>query len=123
MKKRHGFASLMLLTLALGMAWGQDRFAQPEDGASQPVAPVTAFEQNNPTAPVTENPPISAIDQPGLLPHAAPLSYVQAGAHITESADSNVANVVGGTGYHSVTRALGSLELQRLWRNYDLALV
>jgi hypothetical protein len=122
MNKRHGFGSLMLLTLALGMARAQDPFAQPEDGASQSVVPILAFEQENAVEPVTENPPISAIDQPGLIPHAAPVSYMQAGAHITESADSNAANIVGGTGRHSVTRALGSLELQRLWRNYDLAL-
>jgi hypothetical protein len=50
------------------------------------------------------------------------LSYLQAGATISQTADSNVANILGGTSVASVSRALGSVTLERLWSNYDLAL-
>jgi hypothetical protein len=128
MSKRHSIFSLMLLTLALGTSRAQDSSspqspAATPDSAQQPeTPPVPAFGQENPPPPVSENPPISGIDQPGLEPHAAPLSYLQPGLHLTESADSNIANTLGGSSLHSVTRALGSLTLQRLWSNYKLAL-
>jgi hypothetical protein len=127
MSKRHGILPLMLLTLALGTSRAQDSSPQSPaatpDTAQQPeTPPAPAFGQDNPPPPVSENPPISGLDQPGLEPHAAPLSYLQPGAHLTESADSNIANTLGGSSLHSVTRALGSLTLQRLWSNYKLAL-
>jgi hypothetical protein len=128
MSKRHSILPLMLLTLALGTSPAQDSGspqspATTPDAAQQPeTPPAPAFGQDNPPAPVSENPPISGIDQPGLEPHAAPLSYLQPGAHLSESADSNIANTLGGSSLHTVTRALGSLTLQRLWSNYKLAL-
>src|SRR6202049_2541893 len=128
MSKCHSILPLMLLSLALGTSRAQDSSspqspAATPDTAQQPeTPPAAAFGQDNPPAPVSENPPISGIDQPGLEPHAAPLSYLQPGVHVTESADSNVADSLGGSAVHSVTRALGSLTLQRLWSNYKLAL-
>jgi hypothetical protein len=128
MSKRHSIFPLMLLILALGTSRAQDSNspqspAATPDTAQQPeTPPAPAFGQDNPPTPVSENPPISGIDQPGLEPHAAPLSYLQPGVHVTESADSNIANTLGGSSLHSVTRALGSLTLQRLWSNYKLAL-
>jgi len=128
MSKRHSILPLVLLTLALGTSRAQDSSspqspAAPPDTAQQPeTPPVPAFGQENPPPPVSENPPISGLDQPGLEPHAAPLSYLQPGVHVTESADSNVSDTLGGSGVHAVTRALGSLTLQRLWSNYKLAL-
>ena len=59
---------------------------------------------------------------PRCEPHAAPLSYLQPGATFSESAESNAGNVAGGGGVTSISRALGSLTLRRLWSNYDLAL-
>ena len=126
-RQHHIHRSLTLLaavglTIAAGVVWAQDPSAQPQDSGQQPSQPSPAYGVGN-TPPVSENPPISAIDQPGLEPHAAPLSYLQLGAHVSESADTNVANVLGSSsGVRSVTRALGSVELQRLWSNYDFAL-
>jgi hypothetical protein len=128
MIKRHSILPLLLLTLALGTSRAQDSSSPQSPTATQDTAqqpetpPVPAFGQDNPLPPVSENPPISGIDQPGLEPHAAPLSYLQPGVHVTESADSNVSDSLGGSAVHSVTRALGSLTLQRLWSNYKLAL-
>jgi hypothetical protein len=128
MSKRHSILPLMLLTLALGRSRAQDSSspqspaATPDTAQQSETPPAPAFGQDNPPAPVSENPPISGIDQPGLEPHAAPLSYWQPGAHLSEAADSNVADTLGGSNFNAVTRALGSLTLQRLWSNYKLAL-
>jgi hypothetical protein len=111
----------IVLTLTLGMfmasvAWAQDQQSQPA------AAPVPAFGQDNPAPAVSENPPISAIDQPGLEPHAAPESFLLPGLHFSESVDSNVQDDLGGSSAGTVTRGLGSLTLQRLWKNYDVAM-
>ena len=115
MKKGQIFLTLTLALYAAGAAW-----AQGDETPAPPPAP--AFGQDNSTPPVSENPPISAIDQPGLEPHAAPESFVQAGLHFSESVDSNVADTLGGSSTSSVTRGLGSLTLQKLWRNYSVAM-
>ncbi len=127
---------VVALSAALSAARAQDSSTQPAPGAtpdsSQEQSSATPAPQSTPpspaygqsgAAPISENPPISALDQPALGPHAAPLSYLQPGATVTETADSNVANALGGDGaVHSVSRALGTLSLRRLWSNYDLAL-
>ena len=112
----------VVLTIGYAVAWAQDSSSQMQNSGQQASVPSPAYGVDN-QPPFVENPPISGIDQPGLEPHAAPLSYLQLGAHVSEAADTNAANVLGsGTAVHSVTRALGSVELQRLWSNYDLAL-
>jgi len=123
MKKGH---IILILTLGLCVtcAWSQDSSQQPADSTPEgnPQQPAPAFGPDNPAPLPADNPPISGLDLPNLEPHAAPLSYLQPGAHISESLDSNVQNSLGGSGIHSITDATGSLELQRLWKNYDLAL-
>ncbi len=135
MSKRHNIGMLVVLAVTLSAARGQDASAPqattpPATGASadtnpqqEPVTPPTpAYGQENTPPPITENPPISGLDLPGLESHGAPLSYLQAGVHVAESVDSNVSGALGGSAVRSITRASGSLTLQRLWSNYDLAL-
>ena len=128
MSKRYYIAVLVVLGLALGAARSQEVApTQQEPGASpdsgQPQQPVPAYGMdNNPAPPVSENPPISGLDTPNLVPHAAPLSYLQPGAHVTEAVDSNISNNLGGSAARPVTTAGGTLKLERLWRNYDLSL-
>src|SRR4030081_2562406 len=104
MRKCHSILALMLLTLTLGTSRAQDSSspqspAATPDTAQQPeTPPAPAFGQDNPPPPVSENPPISGIDQPGLDPHAAPVSYLQPGVHVTESADSNASDTLGSSG-------------------------
>ncbi|HEV2402538.1 MAG TPA: hypothetical protein VGS27_36750 [Candidatus Sulfotelmatobacter sp.] len=95
---------------------------QEPDTSGQQQAPVPAFGQEGSDMPISENPPLSGIDLPSLEPHAAPLSYIQPGATVSESADTNATNTPGYSSTRSVTRALGSLDLHRLWSHYDLAL-
>jgi len=115
MKKGHLILTLTLALYAAGVALAQD---EPQPAP----APVPAFGQENPVPSVAENPPISAIDQPGLEPHAAPESFLLYGLHFSQSVDSNVENNLGGSKIASVTRGLGSVTLQRLWKNYDVAM-
>jgi hypothetical protein len=117
---------LLLAGLAFGgvEARSQDTPAQPDTGTpTTQQAPVPAYGQDNTQpAPANENPPLSGLDLPSLEPHAAPLSYLQARASASESVDTNIANALGPGETNSVSRAYGSLTLQRLWRHYDLGL-
>jgi hypothetical protein len=117
MKKGHLILTLTLSLISASMAWAQN------DQTQQPApSPVPAFGQANPAPTVSENPPISAIDQPGLEPHAAPESFLLPGLHFSESLDSNVTNSVGSSTVGTVTRGMGSLTLQKLWKNYAVAM-
>jgi len=117
MKKGSIILTLTLTLFAAGAAW-----AQSDENPQSAPPPVPAFGQDNPAPAVSENPPISAIDQPGLEPHAAPESFLLPGLHFSESLDSNVSDTLSGPTFGSVTRGLGSLTLQKLWKNYDVAL-
>src|SRR5580658_5509010 len=124
MRKRNSFWAAVILLVAFSAARGQDSSAQQPAGTTpdgSPQQPVPAYGPDNSVPPISENPPISGLDMPNLEPHAAPLSYLQAGAHVTETVSSNLANSLGGSGIGTISDALGSLELQRLWSNYDLA--
>lgn len=129
---------LVMLALAVITARAQDT-STPASGAADnsstnsqdnsqtppqtpPPMPAYGQDSSSSTPGVAENPPISGLDQPNLEPHGAPLSYIQPGATISESIDSNVQDVTGGGAVQSVSRGLGSLVLQRLWSHYDLAL-
>jgi hypothetical protein len=139
MSRRHYISIMAVVVLALGAARAQDNSGQPPASGNAPdssqpqqqeqesttppttpAPPVPAYGQTN-AVPIDENPPISGLDEPALGPHAAPVSYLQPGATLSEAADSNVGNTLGGQNLRSVTRALGSLTLRRLWSNYKLA--
>lgn len=115
---------LIMLSSLRTVAWAQDG-ASPSSGSApdngSPQEPVPAYGQENTPPPISENPPLSGMDQPGLEKHGSPLSYLQLGGTVSEAADSNIANVPGGSTSQSLTRVLGNATLQRLWRNYDLA--
>jgi hypothetical protein len=113
---------LMVLAAGVNLAWGQDSTNPPQPDSGQTAQPAPAYGSGNQVPSISENPPISGLDLPNLEPHAAPLSYLQAGAHVSESADTNIEDTLGGSHLQSVTRAEGSLELMRLWSNYTLSL-
>jgi hypothetical protein len=110
----------IILTLALTLCAASAAWAQGDETPTPSPAP--AFGQDNPAPTVSENPPISAIDQPDLEPHAAPESFLLPGLHFSESVDSNGGNSLGGSSISPVTRGLGSLTLQKLWKDYSVAM-
>jgi hypothetical protein len=126
MSIRKTIWTVSILACALSGAWAQDSSTPPADAApqsDQQQGPVPAYGQDNQSASTSENPPLSGIDLPSLEPNAAPLSYLQPGATASETADSNAVNALGGgQSFSSVSRALGSIALRRLWSNYDLAI-
>ena len=129
MSKPQSIWILGTLACALSGAWAQDSSTPPstgdapQSGQNEPTQePAPAYGQENAPPPISENPPLSGLDLPSLEPHAAPLSYLQPGAMFSESADSNAGNLLGGSGITSVTRAVGSVTLKKLWSHYDLAL-
>jgi len=128
MSKRHSLWAFFVWLPLLGLtaAWGQDSSPQqPAAGStpdSSPQQPAPAYGPQSSAPSIAENPPISGLDMPNLEPHAAPLSYLQAGAHLSESVSSNLQNALGGSNTSTISNGLGSLQLQRLWSNYDLSL-
>src|SRR5579863_8139969 len=106
MSRRCCISVLVVLVLAMSVAWAQDDQTLPTEGTQQgvPQSPAPVNGQDNQQIPMSENPPLSGLDLPSLEPHSAPLSYLQPGATVSESADSNVANLLGGGSFASVTR-------------------
>jgi hypothetical protein len=133
MIKLMSISILMVLLANVHLAWAQD--PQGESGQAQQPAPAygsttqdssaegsSSQASDNQVPGISENPPISGLDLPNLEPHSAPLSYLQPGAHVSESVDSNIENSLGGSKVGSISRAEGSLDMHRLWSNYDLSL-
>jgi hypothetical protein len=123
MKKWQCIWAAMFLALALGVGWAQGGSGQQSSDSTQPatgsVVPAPAFGQDNPPPQTGDNPPLSGLDMPSLEPHAAARSFLVPGAHVSQSVDSNVGGTSGNSAVHGVTRALGSLMLQRVWRHYE----
>jgi len=98
-------------------------FAQsaPDNSQAPTTTPAPAFGQ---TAPVLnpENPPVTGLDEPALDLHRANSSFVAPALQVSESADTNGANVLGGSGLEAVTRVLGALDLQQFWSKSDVFL-
>jgi len=127
--KNRAYMLVLGTALALGTSWAQSDSSQQQPGSSQQPADntqqqgtgaVPAFGQDN-AAPVSnDNPPLSGLDQPSLEPRAAARSFLIPGAHVSQSLDTNVGG--GGPHINGITRALGSLTLQRLWSRYDVGL-
>jgi hypothetical protein len=123
MKKWQSMGMAMFLMLGLGISWAQGEGGQqPPDSTQQPAesaAPAPAFGQDNPPPQTEDNPPLSGLDSPSLEPHAAARNFLVPSVHVSESVDSNIGGTIGTSAIHGVTRALGSLMLQRMWKHYE----
>ena len=120
MKMKKTVSVLLWLAMTAGAAWAQDNSQQAPPDDSQRTPPPAAFGQDNPPVVVNENPPISGLDQPSLEPNIQPRSMLLGGVEASESLDSNIGSDAR-PALHSVTRGLGGLTMQRLWRRYQLA--
>jgi hypothetical protein len=120
--KDFNFAVRIFLVVLLGTAMSVSLATAQDDsgsGTSGAVPAATApAEQNN-----VENPPLSGLDQPSAEPAFGGRSYMVPGFQVSESADSNAVNSTGQNRHTSeITRALASVDLQKLWRRYQLGL-
>ena len=115
----------MMVMLALATSWAQSNNGQAQNPTANgpqtppaPTAPTPApASAPEPEPATTENFPVSGLDQPplGLIPSR---SYLVLGAHVSESLDSNVGNNVISSGLVGVTRAMGSVMLQKMGSHY-----
>jgi len=124
MKMSKTLCVLLWLAMSAGVVWGQsdpqgttEPQQTPDDSRTPPPA---AFGQDTPTVIVNDNPPISGLDQPSLDPKVTARSMLLGGVEVSESLDSNIGSDAR-PAWHSVTRGLGGLTMQRLWNRYQLA--
>src|SRR4051812_17076580 len=125
MNKRQTIWLACMIMIGIAGALAQDTSTPPADASprsTEPQQPYPAYGQQNLPSAINENPPLSGMDVPSLEPNAAPLSYLQPGATISESADSNAGTLPGGQSFSSISRALANLTLRRLWSHYDLGI-
>jgi hypothetical protein len=113
---------LVLLGMGiLGMSLAVQGQATTQTPSS--TAPAPAFGQENTPILNPENPPVSGVDEPRLELRTATRSFVSPALQVSESADTNGENQVGGNnGVESVSRVLGALDLQQFWPKSDLFL-
>jgi hypothetical protein len=112
------FATLLVISLTTSLsvtARGQAD-STPQSGGAPPAA-TTPAEIN------AENPPLSGLDSPTAEPAYGGRSYLVPGIQLSESADSNANGATGGGSHVSaVSRGLGSLDLQKIWKTYQLGI-
>jgi len=122
---QHLLPVLLLLALSATVwgqqdsASGQDQTGQDQTGQDQTGAPPAA---TGPADTNLENPPLSGLDAPRSEPAFGGRSYLIPGLQFSEGIDSNANGSIGGGRAAAVSRALGSLDMQRLWKKYSVAL-
>ena len=98
--------------------WAQSDSSQ----SGQSSAGTTPDSQDNPPAKASDNPPISGLDQPSLGARFPTHSFLVPGAHVSEALDTNAGESSGNSAVTGVTRALGSLMLQKIGGRSETAL-
>src|ERR1700719_3055019 len=111
-----GFA-LLLMAAFVRCACAQASSDQNSSGAAPAATGVDTTTQ------MSENPPLSGLDKPTFEPGYGTRSYLAPKAELSEALDSNGAgNFSSNTNITETTRALGSLDLQKLWRMHPFDL-
>ena len=111
MEKRQLLRIFIFLVWVLACAYAQEESGpHPEPGAAPAVD----------SGPTGDNLPLSAVDQPSLEPNASNRSLVNSGLEVSQGLDSNARGEPGASDFSGVTRALGSISLQKQWRRESL---
>jgi hypothetical protein len=106
--------TLLLLTLCVPETWAQ----APSDQSAAGVPPAATGLDT--TTQMSENPPLSGLDQPSFEPGFGTRSYLAPKLELSEAVDSNGLDNFSTATVTESTRALGSLELQKLWKLHPL---
>ena len=121
MRNHHRTIRYTLLALLFAGMTAPAVVAQDDSSSGDQGAPPAA---TAPAGPNVENPPLSGLDLPTSEPAFGGRSYLMPGLQLSQSVDSNLAGTTTGNGTHvaGVTTALGSLDLQKIWRRSQLGL-
>jgi hypothetical protein len=106
--------TLLLLTLCVPKTWAQAPSDQSAAGAPPAATGLDTTTQ------MSENPPLSSLDQPSFEPGFGTRSYLAPKLELSEAVDSNGLGNFSKANVTESTRALGSLELQKLWKLHPL---
>jgi len=124
MKRHLTFVLAVVLSAAFAVrAQDTDRQGQPATTEQPTTAPPAAFGQEPSAAPVSQAPPLTGLDEAALEPNISARSFLAPSFSISEFADTNASNVLGGKRtWTGVTHLQGSVALQRLWSRYQTEL-
>ncbi len=112
------FATTLLVFCAL-IFLGQAPTALAQATGDQGAAPAATGPDT--TTQVIENPPLSGLDEPSFEPGYGPRSYLLPSVQINQAVDTNATGATGSnTTIRDVTRAIGSLTLQEMWKMHPL---
>jgi hypothetical protein len=122
------FVIFVLFSSGATYLWAQtpDTTAQNPNGAPPAAqnssgAPPAATGLDTSTQ-MSENPPVSGLDQPRFEPGFGARSYLAPSVEVDQAIDSNAAGDFSSTNLTASTRALGSVDLQKLWKLHPLDL-
>src|SRR5438874_11849402 len=107
---------LTLLLLALCVPTTSAQTSSDQNASGAPTA-ATGLDT---TTQMSENPPLSGLDQPSFEPGFGTRSYLAPKLELSEAVDSNGLGNFSTASITESTRALGSLELQKLWKLHPL---
>src|SRR2546423_6351484 len=84
---------------------------------------VPAATTTDTTTQMSENPPLSGLDEPTFEPGFGTRSYLAPKVQLSEAVNSNgLGNFLSNGSTSETTRALGSLDLQKLWKMHPFDL-
>jgi len=110
--KRAPIGAVVLLAAGLGAAWAQSDTGQPAETPQQSVTfPGSVFSPSNP--------PVAALDENAMGAGSESRSVLRLAAHFGETLESTLDGTQSSGDIHSVTRGLGSVELQKIWKRYE----
>jgi hypothetical protein len=121
-----------LLTFGLLPAWAQQDSSSSAPSGSTPSSADQGSDTGNGAAPAAtvpgsgpniENPPLSGLDEPSFEAAYGGRSYLVPGLQLSESVNTSTSGVGSkNSGTDETARGLGSIDLQKLWKNYQVAL-
>jgi len=101
----------------------QDNTSSPASSSAQASGAPPPAATGPAAGPDIENPPLSGLDQPSSEPAYGGRSYLIPGIQISESVNGTSSGVASRTsGVSESSRGLGSLDLQKIWKKYQLGL-
>jgi hypothetical protein len=112
--------NLRVAVLCAAIAFSATARAQNDSSGQSAGAPPAA---TTPAEINAENPPLSGLDAPTAEPAYGGRSYLLPGIQLSQSADSNFnGNTGSNTHLATISRGLGSLDLQKIWKNSQLGI-